>query len=982
VESHGEPPLEWDPKLAELRGTAPTPYDAQPYFPGAPALPAGAGPHLVYLKAWQRERSAIEEPSLIEPALGVDTTTRLQSAWQVKVLANVGDSVTCATALDEIPGFGEAEPPAAARLTTGVADVAVEPDPCRVPPSGGYKGLENQLYRVEIHDPGGLSGAGRATFKWSRDNGTVATRVTEIPALDRIVVESVGRDAVLGFSDGDWVEITDDVRELAGLPGEMRRIQAGGGVEETTLTIRLTDPLPAGAFPTDAQGRTTPSRNTRLRRWDQHGRVLNAGGDELADLDAANSKGTIPVSGGPTKIQLEHGVVATFGLATGGRFRTGDHWVFAARTADASVEQLDDAPPRGIHAHYAKLALVTFPDAYTDCRTTWPPERGGGGCECTVCVSPESHASGALTIAAAVQQVKEQGGTVCLSPGEYALSDPIEIHDARSIRLRGQGLSTVLLATGSGTAIDVRRSISVLVENLAVVTSSVERATDAIRLDRCLDATLRRCFVLNLRGERRGKGGTGVRLAGYAIGACIDECVLAADTGVAGGIVDEDDEAVLVTASLRVDSNWLVCGLRGIAFGALAVHLVGTRITRNTIWGCNEAGVLAQGGGSAGPFDIASNALRVAGSGIVAGVGSVRIDDNDVRGGSHDGVVLAGGLDPAAIEQCHVTGNRIADFAGCGIAVRRPVGTALIEHNTVANTFGSGIEVADDGTARLMTVAHNQLVDVARRTVDGSEGDRGPYIAAMRLVAVSELDVSANTVERAAASAWLAVGSAGILAVATKSARITGNRLIAIGPRERFTNRCCGIEIAMPFAGVDLLGNTLRRRGTDRLELEPSPWIGLLIADGRRAPEGDERPFVMLGDIGVAKAARQFVLLTTTTARRINQTLPGDVAVRDNDMDGELSVARPVLVVNTRLCELSQNRIQGGANIGPASLIRSRRAIVSTNDLRGNSDAIVLEIVVQEKTAPVVGNLRTGPITINGAALAAPWEPLNPISST
>jgi hypothetical protein len=99
-------------------------------------------------------------------------------------------------------------------------------------------------------------------------------------------------------------------------------------------------------------------------------------------------------------------------------------------------------------------------------------------------------------------------------------------------------------------------------------------------------------------------------------------------------------------------------------------------------------------------------------------------------------------------------------------------------------------------------------------------------------------------------------------------------------------------------------------------------------------------------------------------------------------MDGELSVARPVLVVNTRLCELSQNRIQGGANIGPASLIRSRRAIVSANDLRGNSDAIVLEIVVQEKTAPVVGNLRTGPITINGAALAAPWEPLNPISST
>src|SRR5262245_38905739 len=40
VENHGQPPLAWDPVLAELRGTAPTPYAAsaageaqQPYLP-------------------------------------------------------------------------------------------------------------------------------------------------------------------------------------------------------------------------------------------------------------------------------------------------------------------------------------------------------------------------------------------------------------------------------------------------------------------------------------------------------------------------------------------------------------------------------------------------------------------------------------------------------------------------------------------------------------------------------------------------------------------------------------------------------------------------------------------------------------------------------------------------------------------------------------------------------------------------------------
>ena len=161
----------WDPRLAELRGHGRRrPTTNSRICPEPPPLPAGAGPHLVYLKAWQRERTAIEDPRLIEPALGVDTTTRLQTAWQVKVLPDVGEAVTCATPLEDVPGFTAAEPRAAGRLTTGTADVAVEPDPCRVPPSGGYKGLENQLYRVEIHDAGDLAGADRATFKWSRDN--------------------------------------------------------------------------------------------------------------------------------------------------------------------------------------------------------------------------------------------------------------------------------------------------------------------------------------------------------------------------------------------------------------------------------------------------------------------------------------------------------------------------------------------------------------------------------------------------------------------------------------------------------------------------------------------------------------------------------------------------------------------------------------------------------------------------------------------
>ena len=86
AENHGDPREEWHPVLAELRGATSTRYEEQPYLPDPVALPVG-GPHLVYLKVWQRELTAVEEPDLIEKALGIDTTARQQTVWQVKLVS-------------------------------------------------------------------------------------------------------------------------------------------------------------------------------------------------------------------------------------------------------------------------------------------------------------------------------------------------------------------------------------------------------------------------------------------------------------------------------------------------------------------------------------------------------------------------------------------------------------------------------------------------------------------------------------------------------------------------------------------------------------------------------------------------------------------------------------------------------------------------------------------------------------------------------
>jgi hypothetical protein len=187
AENHGLPPYGFDPLLAESTGTKDTPYDKQPYWPMPDPL-TGGGPHLAYLDVWEREVTYLEDPDLVEVAVGVDTTARWQTAWQVRLLPNIGNA-TCASDDDEIPGWLDTIRPSAGRLTTGTVAVSPDDDPCELPPTGGYRGLENQTYRVEIHEGGA---AGTATFKWSRDNGSVAIPVVEMVSSTVLRLASVG----------------------------------------------------------------------------------------------------------------------------------------------------------------------------------------------------------------------------------------------------------------------------------------------------------------------------------------------------------------------------------------------------------------------------------------------------------------------------------------------------------------------------------------------------------------------------------------------------------------------------------------------------------------------------------------------------------------------------------------------------------------------------------------------------------------------
>ncbi|MBU6399278.1 MAG: hypothetical protein KGS61_03085 [Verrucomicrobia bacterium] len=477
AENHGPAAAAlWDPALAEPSGAPQIPgvaevdldFTQQPYLPGA-RVPSGTGPYLVYLDVWKRAITPLERPELIEPAVGVDTTGRIQLVWQVKWLevSGVPGGVSCSTPDASLPpAWQNLLLAPGASLTTGVVPTGA-PGPCCLTPNTGYTGQENQLYRVEMHQPGQplpanqsfpltAVPAGTATFKWSRDNASVATGVTGIGnGGTRLTVPSTGKDNVLAFKPNDWVEVTDDWLELNGLPGELHQI-APGGVNASAKTITLTSAVSTSNFPTDANGQTDPSRHTRIRRWDQEGQIslVDAQGhvSNYFNLDTAG-QGDIPVPPPGTTLLLENGITINFGWnADQAQPRTGDFWTFTARTADGSVGPLTQAPPQGIFHHYARLSVVTFPSSAPDCRVPWPPSSQNPCCGCSVTVQPgDLTTNNSLQVICDKYQNQNVPTAICLAPGTYSLSAPLRLTQAHSnFTLRACQPGSVVLQAQAG----------------------------------------------------------------------------------------------------------------------------------------------------------------------------------------------------------------------------------------------------------------------------------------------------------------------------------------------------------------------------------------------------------------------------------------------------------------------------------------------------------------------------------------------------
>jgi hypothetical protein len=355
-----------------------------PNLPPGPNLPATIpntnNPMLVYLDVWERHLTCVQQDLLREVALGgPDTATRAKIVWQVKIATSAPNGTWPKGKLmdsDWQAWTALWQPANRGFLKAQVQPQPMSTDPCITSPQSSYRGTENQLYRVEIHNGGVLSilattdavapaataasvGAQTAptgpSFKWSRENGSVVFPILKLATSDKqttVTLASLGRDSNLSLQVQDWVEVVDDNYTRLGVVDSLLQVVA---VDPINLVVTLGG---TSAIVVLSSVATHPI----LRRWDGIGPITENSVSQPANWltleDGIQIQFQPPVPSG----KPDQPYPPT-------RYRSGDYWLIPARAATGSIEwpqQVDSSgtpgpdalPPHGIEHHYAPLSYI------------------------------------------------------------------------------------------------------------------------------------------------------------------------------------------------------------------------------------------------------------------------------------------------------------------------------------------------------------------------------------------------------------------------------------------------------------------------------------------------------------------------------------------------------------------------------------------------------------------------------------------------
>jgi nitrous oxidase accessory protein NosD len=454
---------------------------------------------------------------------------------------------------------------------------------------------------------------------------------------------------------------------------------------------------------------------------------------------------------------------------------------------------------------------------------------------------------------------------------------------------------------------------------------------------------------------------------------------------LAAGVVSS-----LFTTDLQILGNLIEATALGIGFSSASTHFGDTRVSGNTIIGPARGPTLAgiSFTGFVGPggdrVEIDSNALFVAGDGIITGIYNAHIVHNDISGepppAEGHGIHLTG--TQANMDGIEIAGNRIFRMAGAGVFIDGTVIAAMIKQNSCENV-GYGIGMGPNASAVHLTVENNQILNASpTRLLVLPGGAFGIF-----LVEVQHAQVAGNTIHNLATIQGSTVTVIGIEAFSCSSIRIRGNELIEIGPPGQI-GPSAGIEVTPPFEQLEVDHNIVRRSQTPPSTPETSVWRALHVGSSGTSTPGSAVPLVLpLASGRLAIFAGAFAAPVGAGAQITNVTgnvleAFGGASTVDVEISGPCTFAD-----NQCLYDAVET---GPAGPPPIVFISATSIIAGNNYLQGLAilgtglPVAMLLNAGQFNAGPftVLGNLCSGTInigpTVSGSTkLGLPWAPLN-----
>jgi hypothetical protein len=442
--------------------------------PTEPASFQFSATELVYLHLWELEVSAVEDPDLLDAALGgVDTTQRLRLLRRVR--RRQISSADCTAAWQQLTAAwlagGQFLDPQSlallpqAKLQVSFVQAAGFVDPCDPVATGGYLGAENQLIRVQIalSDPSNPA-SGRVVV-WGYDNSSFMYRVAavkssgtmlqltrdppdafHIPGTGQVV--EILRTAVILETDPDTTDplhqrsITRCVAEPTGVLAKLARPYGPAQSGDPTNYLVLDQPLPDEYL--------SDPNPLFVRVWQ-------------AELPIGAAGGTVELVDPAT--QTTTGIDVTISVPQNEALWPGSYWLIAVRpsTPQAAYPErllIAPQPPDGPRQWACPLAVIDWRRAVvTDCRCLFDNlvelTKRKSGC-CTVGVSPEDLSAG-RTLQSIIDRAAglAQNVRVCLGPGVYRLGQTLRltwIHSGMIIEGCGGGVTINAVANAAPAA--------------------------------------------------------------------------------------------------------------------------------------------------------------------------------------------------------------------------------------------------------------------------------------------------------------------------------------------------------------------------------------------------------------------------------------------------------------------------------------------------------------------------------------------------